>query len=140
MKKKILLMTIACAFSLNGKAQIYAYDHGVKMPTMDLYDPDLMRMAIQAARETAPQRRANFERYSNDAIEAYNNKNWNLAIQYVNLALRTCFENGQLYYIRGYAYEQLGYLRFAKKDYKRGRNLNSPEAADALEALKAKRR
>ena len=140
MKKSIILMTLSCILSVNSYAQVYANDHYIEMPTMDLYNPTLMRMAVQAARETAAQRRAYFERNHNDAIEAYRNKNWNLAIHYVNQALSTHFQNGQLYYIRGYANEQLGYLRDAKKDYKRGRKLGSQEAANALASLRAKRR
>ena len=52
----------------------------------------------------------------------------------------TMFYCGELFYIRGYAYEQLGNLKAAKKDYKTGKKYNCAEAAQALEALKAKRK
>jgi hypothetical protein len=59
-------------------------------------------------------------------------------IDNVNNAFSTDYVNGDLYFIRGYAYEQLGYTSYAKKDYKRGRKEGSDLAARALEALKAR--
>lgn len=72
-------------------------------------------------------------------VKAYNNNNWSNVIYYVNAALNTLYYSGTLYYIRGYAYEQLGNLRAAKKDYKTGKKYNCHEAIQALESLKTKR-
>ena len=42
--------------------------------------------------------------------------------------------------MRGYAFEQLGKLRAAKKDYKKGMKNNSQEATLALASLKARKK
>jgi len=54
--------------------------------------------------------------------------------------LATYYYCGGLYYMRGYAYEQLGNRRAAKKDYKLAIKNNCPEAAQALASLKARKR
>jgi hypothetical protein len=71
-------------------------------------------------------------------MEAFDNRDWSHVVSYVNSALATQFYCGTLYYIRGYAYEQLGNLRAAKSDYKAGKKYNCVEAAEALDALKAR--
>ena len=71
------------------------------------------------------------------AAEAYNEENWYDAIKYADSAL-SLFENGQQYYIRGYGYESLGYLKEAKKDYKRAKKLGYYDAVQALESLNEK--
>jgi len=59
----------------------------------------------------------------------------------MNMYLRALAETAAiLYYMRGYAYEQLGKLRAAKKDYKKGMKNNSQEAALALASLKARKK
>ena len=138
MKKEILAMTIACAMASNAEAQIYSGDTWVQLPTVDLYDNDVMRMNMQVLAQTAALRRDNYYRYSDLAIDAFNERRWNSVIKYVNAALNTMYYSGALYYMRGYAFEQLGNLRAAKKDYKMGKKYNCREAAQALEDLKAR--
>lgn len=138
MKKKIFVIMLTGMIATSGKAQVYAGDNWGQLPTMDLYDTGMINMHLRALAETAAQRKENYYRYSDMAIEAYNNKQWNYAIYYVNEALNTRYYSGLLYYIRGYAYEQNGNLRAAKKDYKRGKKYNCLEAVQALEALKAR--
>lgn len=138
MKKKIFVIMMTGMIVTSGKAQVYGGDTWVQFPTRDLYDTGMMDMYLRALAETSELRKQNYYRYSDLAIEAYNNKQWNNAIYYVNEALKTKYYSGQLYYIRGYAYEQNGNLRAAKKDYKKGKKYNCPEAAQALEALKAR--
>lgn len=106
------------------------------MPTRDLYDNDMMNMLLRATAETAQRRKKSFRQYSQMATEAYNAKRWSHTINYVNLAFGTRYENGMLYFIRGYAYEQLGDYKSAKKDYKNAIKLDFEEAAQALERLK----
>ena len=140
MKKKVMIMTLACAMAAGAKAQVYSYDRRMEMPTRDLYDNDMMNMLLRATAETAQRRKESFRQYSQMATEAYNAKRWSHAINYVNLAFGTQYENGTLYYIRGYAYEQLGDYKSAKKDYKKGVKFYSVEAAQALERLKEERK
>ena len=121
-------------------AQVYAGDSWMQMPTMDLYDTGLMNMYARAMAETAARRQANFERYYDMAIEASGEKKWNYVVYYVNMALETKYYNGGIYFLRGYAYEQMGDLRSARRDYKKGKKYNSPEAARALVSLKARNR
>ena len=136
MKKKIFAMAFACLATMNLNAQIYAGGTGLPMPTRDLYDTGMMNMYLRAMAETAAQQEEYYYRYSDMALEAYKNKQWNYVVYYVNEALNTKYYTGELYYLRGYAFEQLGNLRAAKKDYKAGMKYNCPQAAQALEALK----
>ena len=85
-------------------------------------------------------RQQNYEQFSNLAFNAFNSRQWSNVISYVGAALNTGYYCGSLYYVRGYAYEQLGNLKAAKKDYKVGKKYNCVEAAQALDALKAKRK
>ena len=140
MKKKVMTVAMMCLMAMSSKAQIYGYDTAVQMPTIDLYDTGMMNMYARALAETAARRQAAFERYYDMAIEACGRKEWSDVVYYVNNALETKYYTGGIYYIRGYAYEQMGNLRAAKKDYKKGKKYNSPEAARALEALKARNR
>ena len=139
MKKRIIVIVLTCSMAMKVGAQIYSYDRGVQLPITSLYDTDMMNMQLRALAETAAIRKENYRRYSDMAFEAYNNNNWSNVIYYVNAALNTLYYSGTLYYIRGYAYEQLGNLRAAKKDYKTGKKYNCPEAVQALESLKTKR-
>ena len=140
MKKRIIVIVLTCSMAMKVGAQIYSYDRGVQFPITSLYDTDMMNMQLRALAETAAIRKENYRRYSDMAFEAYNNNNWSNVIYYVNAALNTLYYSGTLYYIRGYAYEQLGNLRAAKKDYKTGKKYNCSEAVQALESLKAKRK
>ncbi len=99
-----------------------------------------MNMYARALAETAARRKAVFERYYDMAIEACERKEWSEVVYLVNNALVTQYYTGGIFFLRGYAYEQMGNLRAAKKDYKKGKKYNSPEAARALESLKARNR
>jgi tetratricopeptide (TPR) repeat protein len=68
----------------------------------------------------AARRAAIFDQYAQWAADAYNEERWNDAIKYASSAL-SIFDNGQQYFIRGYAYESLGILKDARKDYKQCR-------------------
>ena len=139
MKKKVTLAICLCLMTLSVKAQ-YQYDRALPLPTVDLYDTGVMNMYMRALAETSARRQQRYEEYSELAFSAFNNRQWNSVISYVDQALNTMFYCGELFYIRGYAYEQLGKLRAAKKDYKTGKKYNCREAAIALETLKAKRK
>lgn len=140
MKKKELSVALMCFVTMGATAQIYGYDSYVQLPTRNLYDNSLSDMYIRALAETAARRKETFYRNSDLVSEAFNKKSWNYVIYYVNEALKTQYESGNLYYLRGYAFEQLGNLRAAKKDYKAGRRLNSVQAIQALESLKSRKK
>ena len=140
MKRKLLIGTMMCLMTASAEAQIYAGDTWAQFPTTDLYDTGVMNMRLRAMAETAAIRQKNYQYYSDQAIEAYKKQQWNYAISYVNQALSTQYYCGLLYYIRGYAYEQLGNLRAAKKDYKTGIKYDSTEAYQAMQALKARKK
>ena len=140
MKKKVMTLALMCLMAMSGRAQVYAGDAWMQMPTMDLYDTGMMNLYARALAETAARRQAAFERYYDLAIEACGRKEWNEVVYLVNSALETKYYTGSIYFLRGYAYEQMGNLRAAKKDYKKGKKYNSPEAARALESLKARKR
>ena len=136
MKKRIVFACVMTLATLNCRAQIYGGDVATTFPTPDLYDSGMMNMYLRALAETSVKRKQNYDLYSELAYKAFNNKEWNNAIRYVNYALETQYYSETLYYIRGYAYEQLGNLRAAKKDYKKGKKHGSLDAARALESLK----
>jgi len=140
MKKKVIIVAVMCALALNSNAQYYGGEEAVRFPVADLYDQGTMNMYLRALAETAAIRKENYFRYSDMAIDAFKNGQWNYVIHYVNEALNTKYYCGDLYYMRGYAYEQLGKLRAAKKDYKKGMKNNSQEAALALASLKDRKK
>ncbi|MBR4924978.1 MAG: hypothetical protein IKZ61_04415 [Prevotella sp.] len=137
MKRIIFATALMCTMAMNCNAQ---YWQGLEYPTRDLYDTNLMMEHIRAVRETAAQRLELYNYYSNLAVEAYYNHRWVDVITYVNNAFSTDYVSGDLYFIRGFAFEQLGYTSDAKKDYKRGSKNGSMNAAMALESLKAKKK
>lgn len=140
MKKKVMTLALMCCLTMSSKAQFYGGEEAVRFPVADLYDTGAMNMYLRALAETAAIRKENYHRYSDMAVEAYRNQNWNNVIYYVNEALNTKYYCGGLYYMRGYAYEQLGKLRAAKKDYKTAIKNDSQEAAQALASLKARKK
>ena len=140
MRKKILTMSLLCSMAMGANAQIYAYDTWLQMPTKDIYDDGMMNMYARALAETAARRKANFEKYSNLADEAFNKKQWNYVIYYVNEALETEYYNGELFFLRGFAYEMLGNERQAKRDYRKGKKNGSYRAVLAMEQLKEKQK
>ena len=135
MRKKILTMSLLCTMAMSVNAQVFAYDTWMQMPTRDIYDDGAMNMYAKALAETAARRKANFEKYSNLADEAFNKKQWNYVIYYVNEALET-----ELFFLRGCAYEMLGNERQAKKDYRKGKKNGSYRAVLAMEQLKEKQK
>lgn len=137
MKKKILFVGLICQMALSGNAQIYGGDPSVRLPTRDLYDTDVMSMSLRAQAETWERRSAMFEFYAEMAANAYNESKWRDAINYSSTAL-SLFENGQQYFIRGYALESLGFLKDAKKNYKASKRMGYHDAAQALEELNKK--
>jgi hypothetical protein len=140
MKKTVMMMAVMSLMAVGAKAQVYAYDQALPLPTMDLYDTGVMNMTLRALAETAAWRKQRYEERADMALEAYKKKQWRNVIGYVNDALSTGFYCGELFYIRGNAFEQLGDVKTAKKDYKTGKKYNCTEAAQALETLKAKRK
>ena len=140
--KKIVL-TMLCMMALNANAQVYAYDTWGQLPTMDLYDTQTMNMALshaEMAARVAVRKQALFEHYTEQAIDAFRDNQWNNVVYYANQALETTYYNGDIYYLRGYAFEQLGNLKQAKKDYRKGKKYGSYQASSALVALKARKR
>ena len=138
MKKELLIVILACLMFGNIKAQVYGNDRIAPMPVTELYDKGLMNSYLNAMAATAARRQELYERYSDLAFEAFDHNQWKDVVYYVTKALDTHYYCGTLYFIRGYAHEQLGELRAAKSDYKTGKKYNSTEAAGALESLKAK--
>ena len=117
MKKMVL--TMLCMMALNANAQVYAYDTWAQLPTTDLYDTQTMNMALAHAEMRArveARKQALFEHYANQAIDAFHNSQWSSAIYFANQALETSYYHGDIYYLRGYANEQLGNLRQANQD------------------------
>ena len=137
MKKKLLGTAMMCFVMMSAQAQIYGYDDYVRMPTMDLYDPGVMNMAIRAQAEAAARRQEMFRYYASRTIEAYNAKRWYDVIENANYTI-SIEPLGLCFFMRGSAFEAIGNYEAALADYKAGKKDNCPEAASALVALKAK--
>ena len=144
MKKKLLATAMMCFVMMTAQAQIYGYDDYVRMPTMDLYDPGVMNMAIRAQaeaaarqQEMAARRQEMFRYYASRTIEAYNAKRWYDVIENANYTIGI-EPLGLCFFMRGAAFEAIGNYEAALSDYKAGKKDNCPEAASALVALKAK--
>ena len=137
MKKKVMMLALMCLAMVKGNAQTYGYDDYVRFPTMDLYDPGVMNMAIRAQAEMAARRQQYMDFCANQAIEAKREGRWNDVIRYSNDALE-CGGYDVFYLFRGTAYEQLGYYKYALSDYKKAKRGGIPEAATAYNVLKAK--
>ena len=144
MKKKLLATAMMCFVMMSAQAQIYGYDDYVRMPTMDLYDPGVMNMAIRAQaeaaarqQEMAARRQEMFRFYASRALEAHKAQRWYDVIENATQAI-SIEPIGLVFVTRGEAYEALGYYKEALNDYKAGKRDNCPEAATAYNALKAK--
>lgn len=137
MKKKVFVTALMCLVIAKGNAQIYSYDDYVRFPTMDLYDPGVMNMAIRAQAEMAARRQQYMEFCANQAIEAKREGRWNDVIKFSNDALEVGGYD-VFYLFRGTAYEELGYYNYALSDYKRAKKAGFSEAANAYNALRAK--
>ena len=140
MKKKVLAITFACAMAMNAEAQVYPGESWAKLPTMSFYDPSMTNMYLGALAATAGQRQDNYYRYFDLALEAVNDKHWGLVIYYANLALDTHYYSCEIYYLRGWANEELGKLRAAKKDYQKAYRSGCEEAGKALMNLREKKK
>lgn len=141
MKKMVL--TMLCMMALNANAQVYSYDTWTQLPTTDLYDTQTMNMALAHAEMRArveARKQALFEHYTSQAIDAFRNSQWSSVIYFANQALDTSYYNGDIYYLRGYANEQLGDLRQAKKDYRKGKKYGCYQATAALQSLKTRKK
>lgn len=137
MKKKGIVFALLCSITIATKAQIYGGDAAMQMPTTELYNPRMMEMSFRAHAEMAAKRSVLFEQYGNQAVEAFNNRQWSSAVSYASSAL-SLYENPSLRYIRGTAYERLGSYKAALKDYKVAKKGGISEAVGAYDALKQK--
>ena len=143
MKKELLATAMMCFVMMGAKAQVFGYDDYVRFPTMDLYDPGTMNMAIRAQaaaarrQEMAARRQEMFRFYASRALEAQKAQRWYEVIENATQAINID-PIGLVFVTRGEAYEALGYYKEALKDYKAGKRDNCPEAATAYNALKAK--
>jgi tetratricopeptide (TPR) repeat protein len=144
MKKKMMMVALMCLAMVKGNAQTYGYDDYVRFPTMDLYDPGTMNMAIRAQaeaaarrQEMAARRQEMFRFYASRALEAQKAQRWYEVIENATQAI-SIEPIGLVFVTRGEAYEALGYYKEALNDYKTGKKDNCPEAATAYNALKAK--
>ena len=137
MKKKVMMLALMCLVMVKGNAQTYGYDDYVRFPTMDLYDPGVMNMAVRAQAEMAARRQEMFRFYASRTIDAYKAQRWYDVIENASSTINID-PLGLVFFMRGQAYEALGYYDAALSDYKVGKKDNCPEAASALVALKAK--
>lgn len=135
MGKKQLIGVMMCLMSLGAEAQTYAGDTWAQLPTADLYDTGVMNMSLSAYAEMAAQRQRMCHYYTNEALSAFKEKRWYDVINYSSHAI-DLDPNGGLFFIRGAAYESLGYLKEAKTDYKRSKRKHFAQAKIALQRVK----
>ena len=46
--KKIMILALMCLMTISGKAQVFSYDQAGILPSVDLYDDEMMEMALRA--------------------------------------------------------------------------------------------
>ena len=132
--KFVLTSVMVCACSLNMQGQ------SVQTPTMDLYDTGMMNMYLQTQAQTYGIRKQNYEMYVDMAFDAAQNHRWSSVLTYTAKALNTGFWNADVYCLRGVAYEELGYLKDAKAEYKIAKRNGSVYAGERLAQLKKMKR
>ncbi len=128
--KTYLITMMICA----GATYVQAQD--TPLPTADLYDSGMMNMAIQSRAQTYSIRRQQYDQCWDMALTAMENGDLRSVITHVTNALSTGFWSGNIYYLRGFAYEKLGEYSLAKKDYKSAKRNGCELADEALERLK----
>lgn len=133
MKKKLFALACASLMATGMIAQVL-------FPTPDLYDSGMMNMYINAARETARARLDNFKYFYEMGIDAYNDQRWKDVIRFVNLALKTGYDDDQLYFMRGVAYDKTGYTKEAKKDLRTALKQGYEDAREVLDIIEARER
>lgn len=133
MKQRAKLFLAALA--LGASATTAARAQFVQFPTCDIFDTDMMRMALNTAREMSIRRERDYNYNYDMALKACANQQWMQAIAYCNRAMRYKDAGGDLYFIRGYAYEQMGDYTAAKNDYWKGKDLGSSSAASMLSSF-----
>ncbi len=92
-------------------------------------------MSLSAYAEMAAQRQRMCRYYTNEALNAFKENRWYDVINYSSHAI-DLDPNGGLFFIRGGAYESLGYLKEAKTDYKRSKRKHFAQAKIALQRVK----
>lgn len=132
MKKKLTIITLLVMAAFKCNAQIYGGDTALEYPTMPLYDNEIMMMAIKAQAETAAKLYEAYNYYCKMADAAMYNNDWNSVITNVNYAFDTGYYCAELYLIRGIAYESLGYLKYARKDYRKAKKEGCSNAQSYL--------
>ena len=137
MKRIVFVSALMCLVMVKGNAQTYGYDRYAELPTADLYDTEVMNMSLSAYRDMAARRDRLFKYYAELTVNAFHNHQWHDVISYGN-HLISIVPVSLGYYMRGAAYEALGYYKEALSDYKKGKKGDCPEAAIAYNALKAK--
>lgn len=130
--KRLVSMVAAWTIAMSCWGQ---YVDPIQFPTADLYDSGVMNSYARALTGTASIRHRNYEQYVEWTLEAWDNEEWSKMVRYVNCALSTGYWVPDLYYLRGLAYEKMGYMKEAKKDFKKGKREGSTHAAEALDAL-----
>ena len=80
MKKKVMTVALLCAIEMSCKAQVYAYDSYARLPSVDLYDTNVMNMSLRSAAPMAEMRRQYYMYYGERAVDDYNNDRWTDAI------------------------------------------------------------
>lgn len=86
--------------------------------------------------EDSIRKRGEFVTLCGKAFVAYDDKDALRTIVYGDSALRTGFDNAQLYFYMAFSYEQLGDYRQAEHSFKAARSRGFPNAKQALSAFK----
>lgn len=86
--------------------------------------------------EDSIRKRGEFVTLCGKAFLAYDEKDALSTVIYGDSALRTGFDNAQLYFNMAFSYEQLGDYRQAERSFKAARSRGFPHASEALSAFK----
>lgn len=135
MKKKGIVMLLSLCFSANLSAQIYQNDAAIEMPLGDVYDMGAMNSYISTYREAMAIRHENWKRTMETAMEYFKKRDY---ITFLNLTNSLVEEThiGPFFELRGDAWSQLGYYKYALKEYKHARKLGSDDVYSKISETK----
>ena len=133
MKQKVKLFLASLALGMSATTTMHA--QYLELPVGDIFDTNMMSMALNTAREISIRRAQEYNYNYDMALKASANQQWTQAIGYCNRAMRYNNAEGDLYFIRGYAFEQMGDYVAAKNDYWKGKDLGSSSAASMLSSF-----
>jgi len=144
--KKLFIVIILVFTANTGYSQITPYYKSSWATYTPLTAQEIMLAAQLREQRNIENQRINrenqrrFTYYQNLAYESLNKDNYYDFLDYSNYALQTGWYNSKLYYDRGRVFEEIGYYKEAKMEYKKAMKRGYSRAKSALKNLRKNKR